>query len=75
MLKLYDYTCQDCGEKYEGWLDTSTMLMPPCTKCRSPNVKQHIPTPSFGGETPYGTLDKYGIPDKPIVSGKYYRSK
>jgi hypothetical protein len=48
---------------------------PLCTKCFSTKVKRKFPTPMIGGETPYKTLDKYGIPGKKIVSGKYYRSK
>lgn len=73
MKKIYDYRCNKCGhqwEDYRGEDDT-----PLCVMCMTTDVKRLISTPMIAGETPYKTLDKYGIPDKKIVSGPYHRSK
>jgi len=72
-LKIWDFKCQECGTEFEDLVPENTT--PLCVSCFSTNVRKILAAPKVTGETPYKTLDKYGIPGKTVVSGKYYRSK
>jgi hypothetical protein len=74
---VHDFKCNICGHIMEDVSVRGHDDAPLCTECFSTDVKRiyrSVP-PLVGYETPYRTLEKKGIPDKPIVSGKYYRSK
>ena len=73
MYKMVDYRCDECSCIWEQFVDGTESVT--CPQCASEKVHRKFPTPMVTGETPYKTLDKYGVPGKKIVSGNYYRSK
>jgi putative FmdB family regulatory protein len=73
--KWYDFTCEACGHTWEDMVKEGQDT-PLCVQCYSTKVKRKFPTPMIGGESPYKTLEKSGIPDaKRIFSGPYHSSK
>ena len=76
MRKFYDFKCDSCGHRWEEYVDPnegSRQLY--CLECHSTKCRRIISAPMVGGETPYKTLDKHGIPGSKAVSGPHYRSK
>lgn len=76
MRKFYDFKCDSCGNMWEEFIDPpyeDRHLM--CLECHSTKVRRLISAPFVGGETPYKTLDKHGVPGTKVVSGPHYRSK
>lgn len=73
MKKYYDFKCDSCGHVWEEYAEENAV--PLCLMCHSTNVRRLISAPMVGGETPYKTLDKHGIPDSKVFSGPYHRSK
>lgn len=76
MKKFFDFKCDNCGHRWEEYTsadDGSRHLM--CLQCHSVKVRRLISAPMIGGETPYKTLDKHGIPESKIFSGPHHRSK
>lgn len=76
MRKFYDFKCDNCGHRWEEYVDLNhgdVNLL--CLECHSTKARRVVSAPMIGGETPYKTLSKSGIPDRPIYSGRYTRSK
>jgi putative FmdB family regulatory protein len=36
-MPVYEYRCQQCEERFEEYLSTSTKPTPPCPKCGAPD--------------------------------------
>ena len=73
MKMLNDYKCEACGHEWEDYCERDDT--PLCVECYSTNVKRIVRAPMVAGETPYKTLDKYGVPGQKVTSGPYYHSK
>ena len=41
-MPIYEYQCEDCGEKFEKLVPMSAKTNPPCPKCSSEHVKKKI---------------------------------
>lgn len=73
MRKLNDYRCNECSRIFEAFVAQGDIVH--CPQCGGEDTVRVIRPPMVGGETPYKTLDKYGVPSQRIVSGPHYRSK
>jgi putative FmdB family regulatory protein len=39
-MPIYEYRCQECEERFEEFLSSSTNPAPPCPKCGSTSVER-----------------------------------
>jgi putative FmdB family regulatory protein len=75
VARLFDYECLVCSNIFEAFEIPNSEATPHCPACHSLETERKFPVPKIGGETPYKTLDKYGIPEPKVTSGPYWRSK
>jgi putative FmdB family regulatory protein len=41
-MPIYEYLCDECGERFEEYLSTSDKPAPPCPKCGSGDVTKQL---------------------------------
>lgn len=75
MPRLFDYECLVCSHIFEAFEIPNSAATPACPTCYSKETERKFPVPKVIGETPYKTLDKYGITGPKVTSGPYWRSK
>ena len=72
-MPIYDFECKTCGHVFEDMTNPSDT--PLCVKCFSTDVRRMVSTPNIHVEKSVFDEVPNRLPDGPIVSGKYYRSK